>query len=373
MNSSTFWIAVAEDDRRRARADRDRLNRKAGRSRGRASPGVGFPRRDAGRDGSDRRGGAPMKSFGTSKAAAAQAVADQQQGAAHQAELAEAIACAWSELSRLALTPGFGSKTVTVVGGKGGSNKTTSAAMLGHYFSVVVRMLTVCADFNQNLATLVYRFTPQPERSIGSLVALAKVLDEVHYPTELDAFLQPATGRVHLLHNEFEDASAAGGLGRAQLDAVRARLSQLAQLVVIDTGNSITDQFFAAAMTGTDHVVFGLEGDDDALRTARKGYDELVKLGYGRQLSRATVVIGIRYHDLDPASLAWAHKWWNSKCGAAFLVPYDPALAGGGVIDWAALAQETELAFLQACIHVGRMFTQPPAPAPRPYPGAVVL
>ena len=315
-----------------------------------------------------------MKLPGTAKAeAAAQILAQEEQAAAYTQQLHHQIGSAWAELSRLALTPGFGSKTVTVVGGKGGSNKTTTAAALGHYFSLVVRMLTVCVDFNPNLATLVYRFTADPNPDVGSLVALAKVLDEVRYPTELDAFLQPAAGRVHLLHNVFEDASAAGGLGRAQLDAVRSRLSQLAQLVVIDTGNSITDQFFTAAMAGADHVVFGLEGDDDALRTARKGYEELVKLGYARQLSTATVVIGVRYSDLDPASLAWAHRWWNTKCGAAFVVPYDPALAGGGVIDWAALAPETELAFLQACVHAGHMFTQPPTPPVPPYPGAVVL
>jgi MinD-like ATPase involved in chromosome partitioning or flagellar assembly len=308
-----------------------------------------------------------MKFSGAAKAA--QDAADNQQRvatAAQAAELRQGIGWARAELSRLAMTPGFGSKTVTVVGGKGGSSKTTAAAMLGHYLSAAVRMLTVCVDFNPNLATLVYRFTDQPDRSVGSLVALSKALEEVHYPTELDAFLQPAAGRVHVLHNDFEDASAVAGLGRSELDAVRARLSQLAQLVIIDTGNSLTDQFFTAAVTGTDHLVLALEGDADALRTARKGYDELVKLGHQQQLSTATVIIGVRYPDLDPASLGWAHQWWNDKCGAAFLVPYDPVLAGGGVIDWPGLAPETELAFLHACVHAGRMFTTPPAPAPAP-------
>lgn len=312
-----------------------------------------------------------MKLPGNVKAAAAQAAAEERRRAAQVAERRQGIGWAWGELSHLALTSEFGSKTVTVVGGKGGSNKTTAAAMLGHYFSAVVRMLTVCVDFNPNLATLVYRFTAQPDRGVGSLVALSKTLQDVHYPRELDAFLQPATGRVHVLHNDFEDVSAVAGLGRAELDAVRARLSQLAQLVIIDTGNSITDQFFTSAMTATDHLVLGLEGDDDALRTARKGYDELVKLGHEQQLSTATVVIGIRYPDLDPASLDWAYQWWNSRCGAAFLVPYDPVLAGGGVIDWAGMAPETEWAFLQACVHAGRMFTAaPPTSPPRHYTDA---
>ena len=306
-----------------------------------------------------------MKLSSTVRAAAAQAAAEEQQRAAQVVELRQGVNWTRAELSNLAMTAGFGSRTVTVAGGKGGSNKTTVAAMLGHYFSQVVRMLTVCVDFNPNLATLVYRFNAQPDRGVGSLVALAKAVTEVRFPTELDAFLQPAAGRVHVLHNEFEDVSAVAGLGRAELDAVRARLSQLAQLVIIDTGNSLTDQFFTCAITGTDHLVLGLEGDDDALRSARKGYDELVKLGYERQLSTATVVIGIRYPDLDPASLAWAHRWWNDKCGAGVLVPYDPVLAGGGVIDWAAMAPETERAFLQACLHVAQVFTEPPTPSPR--------
>ena len=58
-----------------------------------------------------------MRLSGAAKAA--QDAANEQQRVAQAVELRRGIGWARAELSRLALTPGFGSKTVTVVGGKG--------------------------------------------------------------------------------------------------------------------------------------------------------------------------------------------------------------------------------------------------------------
>ena len=59
-----------------------------------------------------------MKLPSTVRAVAAQAAAEEQQRAAQVVELRQGVNWTQAELSNLAMTAGFGSRTVTVAGGK---------------------------------------------------------------------------------------------------------------------------------------------------------------------------------------------------------------------------------------------------------------
>ena len=277
----------------------------------------------------------------------------------HGAVATEVQHC-WSELRAATLTPGVGSRTVVVIGGKGGSNKTTVLAALLHYLSASVRMLTVGVDMNPNESTLVGRFVARPNAVVGRLVDLVHKMSGVQYPADLDAFLQPAPGRVHVVHNTgVVDDEQIGEVTRAELDAMLRRLSMLAQLLLLDTGNSHVDQYFGAAVDAADHLVVAALGYTDSLAALEASFAKLAQRGQHSQLETATVVIGIDKPDVDPADLGPAVARWNRLCGAAFLVPYDAALDGGGVTDWAALAPATQLPLLQAAVHTAQVFTRP--------------
>jgi len=299
--------------------------------------------------------------FPGGKAAAAEAAratetnAQEQAWAQYYAAVAGEIEQCVAQLEAAVLTAGAGSRTIAVIGGKGGSSKTTVAAGLLHFLSAAVRMLTVGVDLNPNVATLVGRFVARPDAGVGRLVDLAGKADEVQYPMDLDVFLQPAPGRVHLVHNTGGgvDRLRVAGTSRGELDAV------LTRLLVLDTGNSHVDSYFSAAIDAADHLVVAAMGYTDSLATLEDSFKELDGRGYRRQLKTATVVIGIDKPDVDPAELAPAVARWGRLCGAAFLVPYDAALDGGGVIDWAALAPATRLPLLQACVHAAQAFTRP--------------
>jgi len=300
-------------------------------------------------------------------ARAAETNAQEQAWAQYYAAVAGEIEQCAAQLEAAVLAAGAGSRTIAVIGGKGGSNKTTVAAGLLHFLSSAVRMLTVGVDLNPNVSTLVGRFVTRPDAGVGRLVDLAGKAAEVQYPMDLDPFLQPAPGRVHLVHNTGGgvDRLRVAGTSRGELDAVLIRLALLAQLLVLDTGNSHVDSYFSAAINAADHLVVAALGYTDSLATLEDSFKELDARGYRRQLKTATVVIGIDKPDVDPAELAPAVARWGRLCGAAFLVPYDAALDGGGVIDWAALAPAARLPLLQACVHAAQTFTRP---ARRPDP-----
>jgi MinD-like ATPase involved in chromosome partitioning or flagellar assembly len=294
------------------------------------------------------------------KAAATQAAATEQAWAEYHAAVAAEIQHFLTQLQAAVLVPAAGSRTIAVIGGKGGSNKTTATAALLHFLSVSVRMLTVGVDFNPNVSTLVGRFVARPEPDVGRLVDLARKVAQVQYPMDLDAFLQPAPGRVHLVHNTGGvDRMAVIGTTRSELDAVLTRLSLLVQLLIIDTGNSHVDQYFSAAIDAADHMVVAALGYTDSLATLEESFKELGARGYHRQLETATVIIGIDKPDIEVAELAPAVARWNRLCGAAFLVPYDAALDGGGVTDWTALAPATLLPMLAACVHAAQVYSRP--------------
>lgn len=272
------------------------------------------------------------------------------------------IAELWATLTERAnrRMPDFASRTVVSLGGKGGGSKTTSAAWMARVLSDVLPRLTLAVDMNPVFGSLLSRLVAQPAVETGSLVELAHKLDQVHYPTQLAAYLD-VTDRLHVLHNTHVSIAEAKNVTDVELRELLARLALLAQLVVLDTGQDPTDRWMEASMGAADHVVVGATAVQSALRNAHRVITELDGMGWGHLMQSATVIVGVHSPDIDPARVSAQLDWFRDNCGQVFVVPYDPALVMGNLIRWDQLNAATVIPILQAAIHVADSFGEPPA------------
>lgn len=300
------------------------------------------------------------------EAAAVQAQAEVAQVAALKAELRALCTAPW---------PGRRSRIWTVAGGKGGSLKTTTTAILAHYLGEAMMLMTVCADFNPDLVTLQDRVIGSPRP--GRLADLAAVADKITYPVELLEYVESsAFGRefyltsAGLLRREIESLST------RQLRQVRYLLSMLAQATIYDTGTTYSAPTFRTAIDGADQLVLGFTAGLDTLGKVNEVFTEIAETGNADllvdqddptpswQRAGASVLLSIDSPNVQPAQLHGNVDWITMNSGAAFLVPYDPALDSKSVsrlIRWDQIAPATEIPLLQFVLHAVRSaVTRPP-------------
>ncbi|GGM15990.1 ParA family protein [Nakamurella endophytica] len=281
--------------------------------------------------------------------------------AAQQQALWGEVSAEWSALEAAAYArmPGVASRTVTVVSGKGGGNSTTTAAALVHFLSLVVPRLTVGVDLDPTIGKLRRRLAGQADPDVKALTEFVADAEQVVFPSELMSYLQVASGRVHLMHHDRARRAAVRAMRRPELDVSLARLSQLAQLVVTDLGKQLLDDCAQAGLHAADHLAIGALSTVDSLESTHQLLEELREDDLDDLVAGATVVLGVENPGVDLEELRPAIDWLAESCGGVFVVPYDPALHGGGLINWNELTRESNLGFLRACNHVAGCLARP--------------
>lgn len=291
------------------------------------------------------------------------------QVAALKAELRSLCAAPW---------PGRRSRIWAVAGGKGGSLKTTTTAIMAHYIGEAMMLMTVCADFNPDLVTLHDRVIATPRQ--GRLADLAAVADKITYPVELLEFVESsAYGRefyltsAHLLRREVESLTS------QQLQQIRYLLSMLAQATIYDTGTTYSAPTFRTAIDGADQLVLGFTAGLDTLGKVFEVFTEIDATGNADLLvdqndptpslhrGGASVLLSIDGPNVVPAQLDTILTWIGENSGAVFLVPYDPALDSKTVsrlIRWDLIQPATEIALLQFVRHAVRSAVSRPPRIP---------
>ena len=271
-----------------------------------------------------------------------------------------------------------GSHHIVVACPKGGTGKTTTAAMLGLNLADVRGEIVSVVDANPHMSTLRRRLVSPAVPPTRPFVELcARALDEDILP-EWSA-LAPYTdvvARLRVLSNQTADPAEVESLTFAEFEAGVALLRRAAQIVISDMGTSSTGPVAVAAMETANTLVFATELAQDSLELAiemvsafagqplsyRPDPDDWSAVSNGRfahLVQGAIVAIAPGRGDRDPADLTALIDWLRAVCGGGvFIINKDDHLALGDLIVPSALQSETTIAHLGVAAAVAARFPQ---------------
>lgn len=244
-----------------------------------------------------------------------------------------------------------GPRTVVVVNPKGGAHKTTATMLLAATFGLQRGGYTLAWDNNETHGTLGWRATPaQHDRTAVDLLRTMPVLAARGTVRigDLDGYVrtQP-TEQFDVLASD-EDAASAASVDAESFRSLHRLLSQFYRVLVIDTGNNMRASNWRAAIEAADQLVVVSTVREDTAQSAAWALDALRAGGHEDAVRRAVTILSdpAPRADRDLRKRLRAH--FGALTRAVVEVPYEPALVGGGRIDYRKLRPATREAWLYA-------------------------
>ncbi|GAT07629.1 hypothetical protein RMCN_0762 [Mycolicibacterium novocastrense] len=212
--------------------------------------------------------------------------------------------------------------------GKGGNGTTTVAACVGGVFREVRSEMVVAIDAVPGFGTLADRIDESPP---GDYSAILQDTDVQGYADIREHLGQNGIGLDVLAGNRTSDQPRP--LVPAMFSGVLSRLRRTHNVIIVDTGTDLEHPVMKAVLDSTDTLVFVAGITPDRSRPVSRAIDYLGSQGYHELVSRSTVIIN---HSTDATSsdaVAYLTDRF-SKIGADVeVLPFDPQLAKGGIID----------------------------------------
>lgn len=245
-----------------------------------------------------------------------------------------------------------GSWRIAVMGPKGGSGKTPTAATLGLNLAGLRGEITAVVDANTHMGTLRRRLIPDgveaplPVLTMARVAATGQVVPE--WPVL--ASYSDLAGRLRVFANAGVDPALVERMTGEQYSNFLALLSRAAQLVVSDMGTSTAGEVAIAALDAADQLVLCTELRRDALEMAvewlsalygqpvsyrpdPEDYSGIADGRFAELASRAVVVVAPGGG--HPAELAPLLQWFAEVTntgrdgGRVVVVPHDPHIEIG--------------------------------------------
>ena len=251
-----------------------------------------------------------------------------------------------------------GPRTIAVVNGKGGANKTPTTILLAAVFARHGGAGVLTWDNNQTRGTLGWRteqgpheatlleLLPQSERLLSTSAQSAELARYVHHQTR-DKFDVLRSKPMALAHEQrFEPAD---------VDAIHAVAAKYYRLIIIDSGNDESDPMWQRMIDHADQLVVATTTRDDhaeagaLLLEALAGRDERsADLAH-----QAVVVVSQADPTADRGEVQRTMAGYSTLARVAVTIPFDPAMVDG-VLHHGALRPATRRAWLAAGAAVAR-------------------
>jgi putative peptide zinc metalloprotease protein len=247
-----------------------------------------------------------------------------------------------------------GPKTIVIVNPKGGAYKTTASLLIAATFGIHRGGYTLAWDNNETRGTLGWR--ANPGRHTNTAVDLLRDLDrfagnDSARVGDLDNYVRgQGSAQFDVLASD-EDATATASIDAAAFDHLHRCLARFYRVIVVDTGNNMRASNWAAAVAAADQLVIISSVKEDTAQSAAWLLDGLrSSSGSRRAVKQAVTVLASTstspsHTDLELS--ARLHDHFSTLTRAVVDVPHDPALHGGGPIDYDTLSPASRAAWLR--------------------------
>ncbi len=245
-----------------------------------------------------------------------------------------------------------GPRTVAFINPKGGAAKTTGVLAAGHTFGTIRGGGVVAWDNNETRGTLGIRGLRANHRNTTrELLEDLERFSDVYQSRigDLGAFVR-SQGDAHfdvLASDERPDVT--GTIRAEDFIAVHRLLQRFYRVILVDTGNNMRAENWLAAAETADLLVVTSTVREDTGYSGLWMLDALQDAGYADLKAKTLTVLSDPAPVVDEALLRDLTTVYSERTSRVFRVPYDPVLASGSVMPYAALSEGTQASWLEAC------------------------
>jgi MinD-like ATPase involved in chromosome partitioning or flagellar assembly len=217
---------------------------------------------------------------------------------------------------------------IAFVSGKGGVGKTTMTACVGGAFRECRSENVVAIDAAPGFGTLAGRIDESPP---GDYAAVLNDTDVQGYADIREHLGQNAIGLDVLAGNRASDQPRP--LVAAMFSGVLSRLRRTHSVILVDTSDDLEHPVMKAVLDSADTLVFISGLTVDTSLPVTRAIDLLRSMGYHELVSRSMVILNDSRDGYDKEPADYLTERFSQTGATVELMPYDPHLAKGGIID----------------------------------------
>ncbi|UED84728.1 MinD/ParA family ATP-binding protein [Streptomyces profundus] len=259
----------------------------------------------------------------------------------------------WNTALRAVQMTFGGPRSIVFVNPKGGSFTTTSTLMAARTFGVHRGGGVVAIDNNETRGTLGERVLRAGHANTAR--ELLAAMDLFRGPAarlgDLGQFTR-GQGPAHfdVLASD-ERPEVTGQLDAEAFGQLHELFRRYYRLILIDSGNNVRAPNWIAAVRQADLLVITTTVREDTASSALWMADVLERgvLEPGTLKRRSVALVCDPAPDCDGDLRRLLLDTFGERCHTAVPIPYEPALVGGGQIDYTRLSSATHTAWLYAC------------------------
>jgi len=226
-----------------------------------------------------------------------------------------------------------GARFVPVLTRKGGVGKTTVTALLGMALADAREDRVIAVDANPDRGTLSERVNKQTRSTVRDIVTLAPTITSFN---DFSTMVSRDDTRLDILASD-TDPLLSEAFDENDYNVVADLAARFYSLVLTDCGTGIVHSVMRATLQRADSVVIVSGGSVDEARLASETLTWLEANGYGDLVKNAVVALNTATQGTNLVKLEEIEAHFRSRVREIVRIPYDPQLAAGSVIDYAAL------------------------------------